>query len=90
MDAMCPYIKFNTQVHCNVAHSTNSLNSALRRILFNAFNKAVFFNQIPSIDADKNKKCQMLHPSISGEVGRVTQVSQGGIPCASTQSQCYI
>lgn len=45
MDAMCPYIKFNTQVHCNVAHSTNSLNSALRRILFNAFNKAVFLTK---------------------------------------------
>lgn len=32
----------------------------------------------------------MLHPALSGEVGRVTQVAQGGIPCASAQPQCYI
>lgn len=32
----------------------------------------------------------MLRPSISGEVGRVSQVPQGGIPCASSKPQCYI
>lgn len=32
----------------------------------------------------------MLRPPLSGEVGRVTQVSQGGVPSASAQPQCYI
>lgn len=32
----------------------------------------------------------MFNPSISGKVGRISQVPQGGIPGAGTQPQCYI
>lgn len=63
MDAMCPYIKFNTEVH-------NGMKKKFKMWTVSEWTT--------------------LHPLISGDVGGVSQVPQGGIPSASAQPQRHV